>query len=470
MGKTNSMMLFFGPPSLFYTFAPNDIDNELSLCLSMGDRQVRIPLPEVSGRFEALSKNPVAVARIFERQVPALLEVLLGLLSSKQTKKDRAVCNRKKGLFGTCVAHCTCYECHGRGSLDFHGLLWGGVPPWLLDMAVGNSERVQAVAAVLDQQICAVLDAQIHQNYEQRLKHKVEPPRMLEEKQLLPPLPDDPNEAAWEIERFASKIFGNTQIHRCLIASCRKPPGGKSGRCFGLPTATGEGHNETRPRFFVVYHTPSGRNNIRMCESEVEFDANDETVSCVVAIWELRRPHPRDERVVETYKLLAYLYASNINVQFLGDKDVLVAVAKYVVGYWSKNPLKIANVLSTIRQMPREVDKMDTTKFAQPREKEAILLKRIINSLDKKVEISAQLAAVSLSGYPSWHCSHKFVVVHPCSTVTALPASFTGMLEDGSRESETDEQHEAHMLNICADAQSISSSSSEMVDDDPLAT
>ena len=42
MGKMNSMMLFFGPPSLFYTVAPNDIVSKLSLCLSMGDRQARI--------------------------------------------------------------------------------------------------------------------------------------------------------------------------------------------------------------------------------------------------------------------------------------------------------------------------------------------------------------------------------------------------------------------------------------------
>ena len=119
------------------------------------------------------------------------------------------MCNRKKGLFGTCVAHCTCYECQGRGSPHFHGLFWGGIPPWLLDVVVGNSELVQAVAAVLHQQICAPLDAHIHQDYEHRLKHKVEAPRMLEEKQLLPPLPDDSHEAAREIEPFASKVFGN---------------------------------------------------------------------------------------------------------------------------------------------------------------------------------------------------------------------------------------------------------------------
>ena len=400
----------------------------------------------------------------------AFLEVLLGLPSSKQTKKDRAVCNRKKGLFGTCVDHCTCYECQGRGSLHFHGLFWGGIPPWLLDMVVGNSELVKAVATVLDQQICAALDAHIHQDYEHRLKHKVEAPRMLEEKQLLPPLPDDPHEAAREIEQFASKVFGHIQIHRCLITSCGKPPGGKSGCRFGLPRAAGEGYSETRPHFLVAYHTPSRIHNIRMYESEVEFDANDEKVSCVLNIWELRRPHPCDGRVVETNKLLAYLYASNTNVQFLGGEDVLVAVAKYVVGYCSKNPVRIANVLSTIRQVTREVDKMDTTEFAQPGEKEALLLKRIINSLDKKVEFSAQMAAVSLLGYPSWHCSHKFAVVHPWSTVTTIPTLFSGMLEDAGGENTSDDEGHANLQNICVDAPSISSSVSDVVDDDPLAT
>ena len=193
-------------------------------------------------------------------------------------------------------------------------------------------------------------------------------------------------------------------------------------------------------------------------------------MSCVLVIWELRRLNPCDGRVVETNKLLAYLYASNTNVQFLGGEDVLVPVAKYAVGYCSKNPVKIANVLSTIRQVTREVDKMDTKKFAQPGEKETILLKRIVNSLGKKVDFSAQMAAVSLLGYPSWHCSHKFAAVHPWNTITALPALSSGMLEDGGGESESDDEHEADVQNGGADAQSISSFSSNVVDDDPLAT
>ena len=297
-------------------------------------------------------------------------------------------------------------------------------------MIVGNSGFVQAVATVLDQQICAALDAHIHRDYEERLRQKYEPPRMLEKKQLLPPLPDDPHEAAEGIERFASEVFGHIQIHRCLIAGCGKPPGRKSGCRFGLPRPAGDGYTETQPHFFVAYHTLPGGHTIKMYNSESNFNANDEKVSCVLVIWELRRPHPCDGRVVETNKLLAYLYASNTNVQFFWGEDVLVAVAKYVVGHCSKNPVRIVNVQSTIRQVTHEIDKMETTKFAQPRDKEAMLLKRIINSMDKKVEFSAQMAAISLLGYPSWHCSRQFAVVHPWSTTTVLLALFTGTARD----------------------------------------
>ena len=372
------------------------------------------------------------------------------------------MCNRKNGLFGTCVVHCTCYKCQGRGSLHFHGLSWGGIPPLLLNMV--------GVAAVLDQQICAALDADVHHDYEHRRKHKVEAPRMLEEKQLLPPLPDDPHEAAREIEQFASNAFGNIQIHGCLIASCGKPPGGKSGCVLGRLVQREKGMmTQGHISLWRFIPLPEGT-NIQMHDSEVEFDANDKKGSYVLVIWELRQPHTYDGRVVETNKLLAYLYASSTNVKFFWFEDVLVAVAKYVVGYCSKNPVRIANMLSIIRQVTHEVDKMDPTQFAQSGEKEALLRKRSCNSLDKKVELSVQMAAVSLLGYPSWHCSHKFALVHPWTTVTAIPTLISGRLEDGGGESRSDNKGHANRQNICVEASSISSSVSDVVDDDPLAT
>ncbi len=54
----------------------------------------------------------------------------------------------------------------------------------------------------------------------------------------------------------------------------------------------------------------------------------------------------------------------------------------------------------------------------------ARLLKRLVGAIDRMVEIRSQMAAMSLLGYPSWHASHKFVVVNPWQYVTSLVMLF----------------------------------------------
>jgi hypothetical protein len=63
-GKLRAMVDFFGLPSIFLTVAPNDTDNELILALSLGKERLLVRPPSLSERFEALSKNPVAAARV----------------------------------------------------------------------------------------------------------------------------------------------------------------------------------------------------------------------------------------------------------------------------------------------------------------------------------------------------------------------------------------------------------------------
>ena len=111
----------------------------------------------------------------------------------------------------------------------FSRAVLGGKPPWLLDMVRGNGDVIHAVAAVLDQQICASFNAELHDAWEQRTREGVKAPHMLEKQQLLGELPDDPRAAATIIEPFSDEMFGNLYIHRCLMSSCGKPPGGKSG-------------------------------------------------------------------------------------------------------------------------------------------------------------------------------------------------------------------------------------------------
>ena len=96
-----SLLLFYGMATLIYSVAPNDIDNQLIFHLFIGDSTMQVPLRGVTQCFASLAKNLVATARIFERQVRAFSEVLLGLPLASLTRKARCVCTRKKGLFRT---------------------------------------------------------------------------------------------------------------------------------------------------------------------------------------------------------------------------------------------------------------------------------------------------------------------------------------------------------------------------------
>ena len=167
------------------------------------------------------------------------------------------------------------------------------------------------------------------------------------------------------------------------------------------------------------------------CNAEDTIEVHAEDVLATLSIWEPARPDPRDGRVVETNLVMAYVYSSNTNAQLLGGEAALTAIAKYVVGYCAKNPVQLESVLSTIHHVLQEreiVAPHTDTKEGDDAETESHtkFLQRLINAMDRKVEISAQMAALSLMGYPSWHASHKFVVVHPWNYLSELRGLFPG--------------------------------------------
>ena len=277
-------------------------------------------------------------------------------------------------------------------------------------------------------------------------------------------------EAAKVIEH---EVFGNLYICCCLISSCGKPPRGKCGCRFALARAAGEYYSETRSYFFVACKGMGTCYTIEVYKSEEKFDRHEESVACVLVVWEPKRPDPRDGRDVEGNKLMAYLFASNTNVQHLGGEDVLIVVARYVDGYCSKNLVQVADVMSTIRQVPREVKEMEKG-ASNMKDETTFLLKRIINSLDKKVEFSAQMAAVSLLGYPSWHCSHRFLVFHPWGLITALPTIFThvaGLVPDHSSACSDDEYEGdgtySDESNIITNEGVLEANTNELLDETP---
>ncbi len=86
LGKIKAMKAYFGAPAIYYTVAPNDVDNRLTLELCRPPDDVEdIGRLELADRFRLVGSNAPAAARVFSRQVRALF----GLVRTKGMKIPR---------------------------------------------------------------------------------------------------------------------------------------------------------------------------------------------------------------------------------------------------------------------------------------------------------------------------------------------------------------------------------------------
>jgi len=135
------------------------------------------------------------------------------------------------------------------------------------------------------------------------------------------------------------------------------------------------------------------------------------------------------------------------------------------VGYCNKNPVETTNTLSVVHTALKQ------QQAAGLEEDSLLLLKRVILAIDKKIEISAQMAAMSVLGFPSFHCSHSFCVIN-VSAVMRSAISMFGIKakkfeklnpllsqedsmeessEDGDRNEEESEQSSQEELSVSCD-------------------
>ena len=77
-----------------------------------------------------------------------ILEILNHVSPSKTIRNSRHVF---KGTFGTPVAFYGVYEAQGRGTLHIHFLLWGGIPPQMLQRISHNPTLASIGSAYIDQ-------------------------------------------------------------------------------------------------------------------------------------------------------------------------------------------------------------------------------------------------------------------------------------------------------------------------------
>ena len=153
MPRVLSMIRFFGPPSIFFTLSPADVDSLLMLRMTtFGSTpyDASMPLPTLSERARLAAANPVMAAYVYRRMLDCLLEILFGLAPMHTRQRNVPMHARPIGVFGRPVAYVVVSEEQQRRSLHAHGIFWGDMSPTLFAKAIDD--------AVLRGRLCARLD------------------------------------------------------------------------------------------------------------------------------------------------------------------------------------------------------------------------------------------------------------------------------------------------------------------------
>jgi hypothetical protein len=193
-----AMRYMYGMPSIFFTYAPDDINGILNLRMAFPQNGNGGFPADGSGFAEAirnkekdfhtiniaphhlriiLAKGPVAAAEVFRLLTEAVFEILLGTPTDHSTKRTQPLPDRKPGVFGTPIASFGCVEEQARGSLHLHVVYWGGLPAHLLQCAASYEALISAVAKALDGIVKGEVDADVHVEHLLQKAEEIIPPR-----------------------------------------------------------------------------------------------------------------------------------------------------------------------------------------------------------------------------------------------------------------------------------------------------
>ena len=148
-----AMVGHMGMPSFLFTFAPDDTYGSLNIRLSMPQQDnIKFPAND-DGLIEALqgdqsvfqtinikrpnlkalvAADPVATAEVYRLMMHAVYKVCLGMDPEDKSRRSQPLSKKKRGMIGKIHGAFGVNESQARGSLHMHLLIWGGLPPSLL--------------------------------------------------------------------------------------------------------------------------------------------------------------------------------------------------------------------------------------------------------------------------------------------------------------------------------------------------
>ena len=250
LSKLLSFSLYHGMPSIFFTIAPDDIQDPNRIRLSLPQKN-NTDFPAEPGEFlsalqnndhfyaqvpiqrhnlaELLVKSPVAAAEMFNMVVDTINSVFFGIEPNHKVKKTTCLTDRKTGVFGKTSATATSPEEQGRGSLHGHFCLWSkDLSPKLMQAVGGVPGLEKIVSSMIDIMIQGEVRPEVHVEALLRQCTGAKP------KQAMFFETHNPTTHPVEFQESVARTINCTGIHT-HNGTCRKGKPGLTGCRLGRP-------------------------------------------------------------------------------------------------------------------------------------------------------------------------------------------------------------------------------------------
>lgn len=368
-----------GPPTLFVTLNPSDVDHPIVRLLTGED----IDLNDIS-RGEDLSKwqrsllaakNPAACARFFHLMISAFISIIL------RYGRD------SPGVYGTCGAYYGTVEAQGKGTLHCHMLIWldGHLSPQLLREKLAGDEDYQKK---LFEWLESIIQCQFPNSSGVESQRRSYPRRILCRETgdphpgvlSLPSIKNKPISVFWReyiyvLERIVFQYSWHEHQTTCWKYLER-----------------GQEKNDANCRMGMNGET----------QEITFFDLDTQSVV-------LRRHHPK---IASYTDIVSFLMQCNMDVKFVGSGEMAKAFTYYVTDYITKGSLSVHAGMAALSYAVSKIysrnplDGQDITDYGAM---SAVITS--VNSMMGRQEISQPQVMSYLLGGGDYYTSHKFAVL-----------------------------------------------------------
>lgn len=168
------------------------------------------------------------MGEFFRLLTNSIFTILVGLKPEGLARYTPELPSRKPGLFGVPLASFGVVEEQARGTPHCHAIVWGGLPPSLLQSVAGAPRLLNIIAGLLDRMVTAELEPE---TIAQHLLSQFNGNRLGRVATFIAHCPiNEPREFTEDVQRAAS--FANLHSH---TATCHKGTQGKISCRLGRP-------------------------------------------------------------------------------------------------------------------------------------------------------------------------------------------------------------------------------------------